>query len=66
MKPNLQRMFKLSCISTNVKHTRFDLFDSEGANCGQITILTIDIVYFIGRAWNDSIEWNGIIPESIK
>jgi hypothetical protein len=56
--------FKLSCISWDEVHVKFNLFDPAGANCGQICIRTADVEAFIGRRnWQGMIQWNGLIPE---
>ena len=49
--------FKLVCKSVNPRHTRFALFDREGANCGQIVILTSDVIHFISVVWKGDIDW---------
>ena len=58
--------FTLTCIGTNPKHTRFNLFDMTGANCGTICIQTKDIIPFIARAWADNVQWQGWVPEPLK
>ena len=60
------KKFKLTCTFSNPGHTRFTLFDYEGANCGQLTLRTKDVDYFLD-AWLGDIDWNGhhyINPES--
>ncbi len=60
--------FKLSCISSNSRHTVFTVFDSRGANCGQLTVLTDDVILFVSRnwagdvSWNDHTEWDNATP----
>ena len=63
--------YKLSCISSNPRHTVFNLFDrgevgsssATPACCGTVTILTSDLVYFLQRCWKGDIFWNGLCPD---
>ena len=59
------RLFRLSCINTNLVHTKFNLFDFTNVSCGLITIRTKDVPEFIDHNWTGDIQWNSIIPESL-
>lgn len=61
------KSFKISCIESNPKHTKFNIFDSHGANCGTITILTSEVEDFVDSRfnWAGSIDWNGKIPKEL-
>jgi hypothetical protein len=62
--------YKLSCTSSNAKHTTFQLFDrgtvvalsETPANCGTITVQTEDLLHFLGSCWKGDIFWNGLQP----
>lgn len=58
--------FRISCIETNQRHTKFTLYDPHGANCGVITILTDDVRLFLQRSWNGDIFWHDHIPQSLE
>ena len=55
-------MYKLSCLNSNPRHTHFIVFDSAGANCGALVVLTSDLVNFLTRNWRGNIDWNGRCP----
>jgi len=58
--------FKLSCLETNSRHTKFNVFDRRGANCGTIVILTDDVVEFVSKNWNGDVWWNGHLPRGLE
>jgi hypothetical protein len=55
--------FTLTCLESNTRHTKFNVFDPTGANCGTLTILTDDVVGFIQRSWKGNINWDGKMPD---
>ena len=63
--------YRLSCESSNSRHTVFTVFDrgetsvdGTPVNCGRITILTSDLVYFLQRMWRGDVFWNGKCPDT--
>ncbi len=61
----MRKKFKLRCDSTNSMHTRFTMFDQVGANCGNITVRTADVLDFIAHDWAGDVDWNGNLPEGL-
>lgn len=57
--------YNLSCFDSNLQHTKFNMFDATGANCGRLTILTEDVVNFLTNNWKGNIDWNGMIPDVV-
>ena len=59
--------YKLSCATSNDKHTTFHVFDrgtigalsSTPAHCGTLTIQTDDLVFFLQNCWKGDI---GLLP----
>lgn len=54
--------WKLNCVSVNPIHTRFVVFDPHGAWCGEITLLTSDVLDFAQHVWNGVVNWNDHDP----
>lgn len=66
--------YKLVCMSSNSRHTRFALFDRGSgaphspsetrtrADCGTITLDTDDLVHFLQHDWQGDVEWRGHCP----
>lgn len=50
--------FKLSCVEVNGKHTKFNIYDPAGANCGQITVNTKDVICLVRDTWRGNVDWN--------
>lgn len=50
----------LDCMESNERHTKFRLFDPQGANCGTLCIITTDVPEFIANKWNGDVQWNGL------
>ena len=55
-------MFKLDCRNWNQRHIQFAIFDPSGVNCGEIMILTSDVVSFVRDTWYGVVVWNNLIP----
>lgn len=55
----MNRKYKLDCFEWNSQHVRFRVFDTKGANCGTLTVLTEDVFEFVQNSWNGDIVWNG-------
>lgn len=55
--------FKLSCVSVNEHHTVFNIFDPAGANCGQITVNTTDVIALVRDTWRGNIDWNNRVND---
>jgi hypothetical protein len=49
--------YTLRWLSTNARHTRFTVFDHTGANCGDITVLTVDAKEFVDNNWDGAVDW---------
>ncbi len=56
------KKFTLSCLSTNPTHTKFQIYDPHGANCGEITVLSEDAEKFVAFNWSGTVLWNGKQP----
>lgn len=59
-------MFSLDCVDWNSQHVKFRVFDRRGANCGEITILTEDVVEFVRDTWCGNVQWNGKLPDNME
>lgn len=57
--------YTVSCQDWNSRHARFHVFDSVGANCGTLNILTDDVVNFLQNSWKGNIAWNNKIPDVV-
>jgi hypothetical protein len=55
--------YSLKCISWNPRHVKFSIFDHLGAKVGDVTVLTSDVLYFVGRVWNGALLWEGLLPK---
>ena len=56
----MRKQFRLSCLEVNQRHTKFNVFDPHGANCGTLTLLTKEVKDFLRFDWNAEIDWNGL------
>lgn len=52
---------KFKCTDINERHSKFNLYDKAGANCGHIAILTTELTEF-AALWRGTIDWNGFDP----
>lgn len=62
----MRTQYKLQCLEWNPRHVKINMFDTTGANCGLLTVASVDIIHFIHNSWKGDISWEGKIPKDFN
>jgi len=57
--------YLLRIDSINSEHVHASVFDIKRANCGKLTLQREQLKWFLQRAWQGDLVWNGNLTNEI-